>query len=328
MILPHMEESTLYQTISTASDKFSQPAFNASATATTTPKWIGLAGAGLGPHVCTAQIPALVCPSFAGDRTVDTSVAPGSVYTTPTNFASLNNGQGVAITNYNAFVGTHCATTGATPPVMIAGTARNTPQPNGGMQLNATASTSGGFYGTSGYRIASLIDGTSKTVLVGETKERWMASWYDGTGNWLTGARQYDASTGAVISPEVAQVFTAGNPPNTAYTGANYKNFIVPWQTNSGHAINVGHNLPDSTTAGQPGNVYYLKSATVNWPDFSQLGAFGRRWGPSSDHAGGVVNHLFGDGHVQQITDGIDGAIYFWVITRNGGEPFDSDSVR
>jgi hypothetical protein len=283
----------------------------------TTPKWIGLTTGNQGPHACTATVSALVCPSFAGDRTVDVSIAPGSLYAT---FATANSAQGVAITNYNAFVGTHIDAAGG--PNGAQGTTKKGPVLNGGMALNATASASGGTYGTSGYRLASLIDGTSKTVLAGETKERWMASWYDGTGNWLTGARQYDASSGSIISPPVAQAATS-TPPNQAYTGTNYKNFIVPWQTNSGHAINVGHNLPDPASSA----VYYYKNSDVVWPNLSNLGQ-GRRWGPSSDHAGGVVNHLFGDGHVQQITDGIDGAIYFWVITRNGGEPFDSDSVR
>jgi prepilin-type N-terminal cleavage/methylation domain-containing protein len=320
LILPHMEEATLYQTISTNSDKFAQPAMGTTVNSANTPKWIGLTTGNAGPHACTAAVSGLVCPSFAGDRVVDVSTAPGSVYST---FATANSGQGVAITNYNAFVGTHLQAT----QTYGANIGKNGPVLNGGMALNATASASGGTYGTSGYRLASLIDGTSKTVLAGETKERWMASWYDGTGNWLTGARQYDASSGAIISAPVAQVVTVtpSGSPNQAYTGANYKGFIVPWQTASGHAINVGHNLPDPSSSA----VYYYKSADVNWPNVgTQLGAFGRRWGPSSDHAGGVVNHLFGDGHVQQITDGIDGAIYFWVITRNGGEPFDSDSVR
>jgi len=42
--------------------------------------------------------------------------------------------------------------------------------------------------------------------------------------------------------------------------------------------------------------------------------------GPSSEHPG-VVNHLFGDGHVKCISDGVNANLYFHLITRRGSEP-------
>ena len=47
---------------------------------------------------------------------------------------------------------------------------------------------------------------------------------------------------------------------------------------------------------------------------------YDRMWGPSSDHAGGIVQHVYGDAHVEGLTDGIDPNVYLWIITRNGGE--------
>jgi len=43
-------------------------------------------------------------------------------------------------------------------------------------------------------------------------------------------------------------------------------------------------------------------------------------WGPSSDHAGKVIGHLFADGHTEFISADVDPAIYSGLNTRNGGE--------
>ena len=45
------------------------------------------------------------------------------------------------------------------------------------------------------------------------------------------------------------------------------------------------------------------------------LSAYDRMWGPSSDHAGGIVQHVYGDAHVEGITDGIDPNVYLWIVT-------------
>ena len=43
-------------------------------------------------------------------------------------------------------------------------------------------------------------------------------------------------------------------------------------------------------------------------------------WGPSSDHAGGVVMHLAADGSVHAITTDIDPTLYVRLVTRAGGD--------
>jgi prepilin-type processing-associated H-X9-DG protein len=54
------------------------------------------------------------------------------------------------------------------------------------------------------------------------------------------------------------------------------------------------------------------------------LGTRGTRgnsaWGPSSDHAGGMVTTGFGDGHVTSLATDIDPAVYFGLVTRASGE--------
>ena len=63
-----------------------------------------------------------------------------------------------------------------------------------------------------------------------------------------------------------------------------------------------------------------LPAAACLDPDLSPSDC-GRLWGPSSEHAGGIVFHVFADGHVEGFTDQFDPNVYLWVVTRNGGEP-------
>jgi len=42
---------------------------------------------------------------------------------------------------------------------------------------------------------------------------------------------------------------------------------------------------------------------------------FPRLWGPSSNHAGGIVNHVFCDGHVDGLSDSMDPNVYLWLVT-------------
>jgi hypothetical protein len=79
-----------------------------------------------------------------------------------------------------------------------------------------------------------------------------------------------------------------------------------------GTAINYGP-TPEHSTA------IYLQTGSLSDPDISKIPP-GRLWDPSSQHAGGIVNHVFADAHVEAISDQIDANVYLWIITRNGGE--------
>ena len=39
-----------------------------------------------------------------------------------------------------------------------------------------------------------------------------------------------------------------------------------------------------------------------------------------------MVHHAFADGHAQSLSVDVDPAIYYRLITRNGGEPIDTDT--
>jgi len=139
-----------------------------------------------------------------------------------------------------------------------------------------------------GFTEGAISDGTSKTIFLCETKESGYASWYDGTLNWLV-----------------------GNDPNKPTPSMNGNADSPPW-SNGSMAINRGFDPK------VPGSVPYLKKTLTENSPLNDVW-----WGPSSDHADGVVSHVFGDGHTLGITDAADPLTYLDLITRSGSEPVD-----
>jgi hypothetical protein len=133
-----------------------------------------------------------------------------------------------------------------------------------------------------------VLDGITKTFLATESREESMASWYDGQTTWVTALK-------TDVLPGAGDAFPAG--PDGAP--------VVPDSAEGSTALNV-----------EP----YL-----DLPPLS--GAKARRWGPSSMHLGGVVIHVYVDGHVQPIPDDIDPTVYMRLTTANGGEPVELPSV-
>jgi hypothetical protein len=84
-----------------------------------------------------------------------------------------------------------------------------------------------------------------------------------------------------------------------------------------GHALNVGPSATTSQTIYMPRAGPSVLDPNLYDPNKSN---YDRLWGPSSDHAGGIVNHVYGDGHIEGISDTIDANVYLWIVTRSGGE--------
>jgi prepilin-type processing-associated H-X9-DG protein len=68
-------------------------------------------------------------------------------------------------------------------------------------------------------------------------------------------------------------------------------------------------------------------STTTNAPSGSTLSLqnstdtlTGMTWGPSSDHAGKIIGHLFADGHVEMINADMDAGIYSSLNTRGSSD--------
>ena len=297
-ILPYMEEQQAYDNIVNFSNKLRAGAW----TTTITNQAGSTAGEGLteAPHMSTQDIPSLRCASYSGD-----------IYATPecyVAFASVTSEAdvtGPAVGNYVALVASHVAGSGGTPTKSIP-----TSVGTGDSTFNYRTDPTAGEYGDGvivptqsttvnrGLRIRDIRDGTSKTVIASESREQNYGSWYDGASAWVVAS---DPNT----SLPLIEADTSGTPPDR---------FIgLPSGTGT-TALNVGPINPQDSTA------YFMQFSTTGDPPE-------RSWGPSSEHTGGVVNHLFADGHVLGITPEVDYNLYLRLVTRAGNEPVNTDDI-
>jgi hypothetical protein len=144
-----------------------------------------------------------------------------------------------------------------------------------------------------GLGMQSLSDGTSKTVIVTESREETITSWYSGFAGYTVGAWPQGASPQGIASSTVA-----GSP---VYWGCPKTGTA----TTCDHALNKGDTKGDTTK--------YYQIAAKN-PQ-AQI----RIWGPSSRHPG-VVQHGYADAHAEGVNETVDSNVYFHSITRNGRE--------
>jgi hypothetical protein len=295
-ILPMLEETNLYNAISQNSARFS------SANGPFDPA--NVYGSATNQQVSCVSLPALICPSWAGDgytnsnTTVDVGSSVGAPTTpevygaseyaavvvpvkTPTDYSGK-----VGITNYKAMVGTHI---------------------NKSMHLVEN----GGFVysGNQGLTEGAISDGSSKTIFCVETKESSYAAWIDGAVCWLV----------------------ANDPNATTAPGVGGAD-VAPWDPkNVAIAINVGYNPSlAGVTPIPPNNHDYLPKAKAPAAASGGSMKFANSWwwGPSSDHGGGIVSHVYGDGHTLGVTDQCDGVTYLGLTTRNGSEPIDDTKIN
>ena len=277
--LPYMEEVALYNAISTSSGKFANSPF-----AATTQN----VAQGVDRQASTVTIGPLRCPSFAGNAVNDNSNAGSSagVSWTDDGFYGPSNPLGVALTNYKANAGTH---------ILSSGSLAN----NGAIGYPTRTGSAANLSRPDGITLGGLADGTSKTVLAVESRERGYAGWIDGPSSWVT----------------------ASNLVGTGPTGPQYIN--GRWRSNATVecvAAIVGTpgiclNFPATNQATGK----YLSSSV--WTLYQD----GMGHGPSSDHSGGIVLHVFGDGHVGQITTDVDATLYMAAFSRAGSEPVQFD---
>jgi prepilin-type N-terminal cleavage/methylation domain-containing protein len=272
--LPYMEEVGLYNAISTSGTKFQASPFAATT--------LNVA-AGTGNQASTVVIGPLKCPTFSGSGLVENSASGpsnGVSWTNDNQYGSLS----VALTNYKANAGTH----------LVSGSAHSN---NGAIGYPSTSGASATVSRPNGVTLGSLADGTSKTVLVVETRERGYAGWIDGSSSWLT-------ATNLVGSGSTGPQYTNGQWRSNATTA------VVPATgATTGVAINYS---ADGT------NKFLTSTA---WPLYGD----GMAHGPSSDHSGGIVLHVFGDGHVGQITPDVDLTTYVSIFSRASNEPVNLD---
>jgi len=140
-------------------------------------------------------------------------------------------------------------------------------------------------------------DGTSKTILTVESKEGspGPASAPTYICAWALGSQAWTVATIPSQSP-------TPNPVNS-WNGASYGL--------SACAINFG------PTSALPTRVFGNMAVGGTAATFASVPI---NWGPSSDHAGGLVLHCFADGSVRAIGGDMDGNVYAAIATVTGGE--------
>jgi prepilin-type N-terminal cleavage/methylation domain-containing protein len=296
-ILPFMEEETTYKNIAQRTTgrplgDLLDPAFHGTAAnnPVINPGGGSEGDAVLNPYIVSSPMPILTCPSFRGSKEVP---ATGFLVTVPPPSSTT-----VSAGNYAAVAATSYSVTGSTLDTANLERRQVPPNPipaqncdanvlcgNGGLPFAGRPPT-GTKVLTKGNGMQAFRDGTSKTIMVAETREEKLTSWYSGFANYVVG--HWSVTT--------APTFLAGTSGTTTWScQAPCKQAL-----NKG-TVGVESYMPATGTGANP------------------HGGLDHVYGPSSNHPG-VVLHAFADGHGDGIDDKTDGSVYLHMITLSGRE--------
>ena len=255
--LPQLEEMGLYNQIQTLSSNFTSSPLPLAATGT----------------IFTPMV-AFQCPTWSGEST---PANPATCYKAMAGRGSWTGTPGNKPLKTSVAAGAYGTEDGYFPYIPTTGISGTTA---------VAISTKGQKW--------SCPDGSSKTILVVETKEgnnSGLATgqtatnrnlWWCGPDSWVV------ASDPKVNAPVVVGTtypsgskLSLGVGPTTAGGGAPYANAIL------------------SGTTGAPQRM---------------------NWGPPSDHAGGVILHVYGDGSTKVLSPDTDPSIYLALSTADGSD--------
>jgi hypothetical protein len=319
-LLPFIEENVTYNQLANASKKFRYPAFQMKGGPTSFGcRYNAYPGGGAGNawwrHFSTIELDEVRCPSFAGDPEASHQnyQGYGSASQPDKPMPDPSDPWNVIITNYKATCATHfaCMVDPVMQLPMIKGpNGEFAEQPNGVIIPPATASSKG-------IRIGAILDGTSKTIVLAESKEQKVSSWYDGCTAWLVAAPAGSLQLSEITnqSPSPAGQFKPPQPwkgqPATPTPGLplfwRYQN---PGTAESG--LNYGpKTIATKKFAARGGGM--LPATAAGYQDWF--------WGPSSDHSGGIILHCWADAHVSGLAEDTDPVVYIQLVTRAGREP-------
>ncbi|REK12887.1 MAG: DUF1559 domain-containing protein [Planctomycetota bacterium] len=335
-LLGFIEQNQMYRSLSDQSNKFSWPAFTREAgnPAKGAPKGIGLrynAGGGnvaaWWRHYSTAELDEVRCPSFAGDAISsfnETSAVNNYTFMNDTNaperpqWTGGNNPAptepwGVVTTNYKAMCATHMACMMNPTLQQFTSEVNRRELPNGVIIPPATASSQG-------ISVRSITDGTSKTIMLAESKEQKVSSWYDGCGAWQVAMPVGNRAANALVEDGQDTVDNPAQPIRTQTGGGNtgtVGTFFWRVQPGASSALNFGPKTDTRKFFCRNANSGPLPAGTgVTQTHYTEWA-----WGPSSDHTGGVVLHCWADSHVSALNEDIDPTLYVQLVTRAGREP-------
>ena len=212
-------------------------------------------------YIIERPVELVICPSFPGEN-----IAQGR-------YRPLTKPQ---VSNYHALVA-GCVDGSR-------GTFGDLLPTTGGMIVTKQASPKG-------LKIGDCKDGTSKTIIIQESRAEVWTAWFSG------------ASTSTVALPPDISNAQCSRVQRNKPDGFPTPKEDVPSGMNYGRRADAPRN------------------STEPW--FWEKPKAKREWGPSSAHAGDVVMSGYADGHVKALNSGIDAATHFRLVTRGGSEPAD-----